>query len=46
MEGFILEVNGQDIPKVDSSSVSLLLTLVSDIDILFEKLTPQIEGSI
>ena len=42
MEAFILKVDGEQVSKVESSSVSLLSTLTWGIDILFEKLTPQI----
>ena len=37
MEGFILQVNGLEVSRIESSSVSLLLTLIWVIDILFEK---------
>ena len=42
MEAFILKVDSEQVSKVESSSVSLLSTLTWGIDILFEKLTPQI----
>ena len=41
MEGFILEVNGYEVSKVDSNSVSVSLILTWVVNILFEKLTPQ-----
>ena len=41
MEGFILEVNGYKVSKVDSNSVSVSLILTWVVNILFEKLTPQ-----
>ena len=41
MEEFILEVNGYEVSKVDSSSVSVSLILTCVVNILFEKLTPQ-----
>ena len=44
MEGLILEVNSREVSKVVSCSVSLMLTLTWGIDILFEKLTPEIGG--
>ena len=40
-EGFILEVNGYEVSKVDSNSVSVSLILTWVVNILFEKLTPQ-----
>ena len=40
--GFILEVNSSEVSNVVSCSVSLMLTRTWDIDILFEKLTPEI----
>ena len=39
-----LKVNSYEISKVLSSSVSRMLTLAWGIDILFEKLTPEIGG--
>ena len=42
MEGFIFEVYVNKVSEAESSSVSLLLTLTWGIDILVEKLTPQI----
>ena len=39
-----LKVNSYEISKVLSSSVSCMLTLAWGIDILFEKLTPEIGG--
>ena len=44
MEGFIFEINGYEVLKVQSNSVFLLLILTGGIDILFEKLTPRIGG--
>ena len=41
MEGFILEVNGYEVSKVDSNSVSVSLILTWVVNILFERLTPQ-----
>ena len=41
MEGFVLEVNGYEVPNVDSSSVSVSLILTWVVNILFEKTTPQ-----
>ena len=41
MEGFILEVNGYEVSKVDSNSVSVSLILTWVVNMLFEKLTPQ-----
>ena len=41
MEGFALEVNGYEVPNVDSSSVSVSLILTWVGNILFEKITPQ-----
>ena len=41
MEGFVLEVNGYEVPNVDSSSVSVSLILTWVGNILFEKITPQ-----
>ena len=46
MEGFIFEVYVKEISEAESSSVSLLLTLTWGIDILVEKLTPQVGDSI
>ena len=40
-EGFILEVNGYEVSKVDSNSVSVSLILTWVVNMLFEKLTPQ-----
>ena len=40
-EGFILEVNGYEVSKVDSNSVSVSLILTWVVNILFERLTPQ-----
>ena len=41
MEGFILELDVYEILKVESNSVSLLLTLTWSISILFKKLTSE-----
>ena len=44
MEGFILEINSQEVSKVVSSSVFPHIDL-KGIDILFEKVTREIRGS-
>ena len=41
MEGFVLEVNGYEVPNVDSSSVSVSMILTWVGNILFEKITPR-----
>ena len=45
MEGFILGLTVmEEVSKFVSYSVSLILTLTWDTDIVFEKLTPEIAG--
>ena len=44
MKGFLLKANSLDISKVVSRSVSLILTLTWDTDILIEKLRPETGG--
>ena len=42
MEGFIHEANNYEVSKIMSCSVSFILSLTWVIDILFEKVSPEI----